>query len=212
MAIFLGIARMAHQHPDRAPADLSDLRAVALPLDPPPPPDVVHEEDLPPTTNIANFEASLAESPVKITVVPPDLAAMMPPPQAAPPASIQVGQLYQEFRPKLAMMPVEKKIYQAVEVDELPKVLDRVLPQVSRRVRDDAESLHVTLIFVVDIDGTVRNVRLLKGSGNREFDDIMTQNIQQWTFSPAIRKGVRVRCLIQQSVTVVWQGGSPFQL
>jgi TonB family protein len=69
----------------------------------------------------------------------------------------------------------------------------------------------VTLLFVVDANGAAGNVRVVKTSGNPEFDALIIENVKEWEFSPAIKKNKRVKCLVQQPVVVKWSSGSPFR-
>jgi TonB family protein len=65
---------------------------------------------------------------------------------------------------------------------------------------------------VVDAKGEIGNVRIASSSGNPEFDAIILNNIREWSFSPAIRKGRKVRCLLQQAVIIQWSRRSQFEL
>jgi TonB family protein len=94
----------------------------------------------------------------------------------------------------------------------VPRVLNRVTPKISPSVRGAAIMLRTSLIFVVEPTGEIKNVRIASTSGNAEFDAIILRNITDWSFSPAVRKGVKVRCLLQQAVIIKWTGGSGFEL
>jgi TonB family protein len=66
---------------------------------------------------------------------------------------------------------------------------------------------------VVDAEGGVTGIRVLKPSGNAKFDSIVLESVRdEWEFSPAIRKGRKVRCMVQQLVWYKWTEGSPFTI
>lgn len=208
--LFLGIARFDRTTPAEPPADILDLRAVSI-QEPPPPPRETPREQTPIETTLTGFESAPSDSPVQIAVPPPDLASLLPPPALAPPAVIQVGQLYTDLKPKMDITAMGDHIYQMAEVDQVPRVLNQVIPRIPPSVRRGADMLRTSLLFVVDANGEIKNVRVVSSSGNPDFDAIILSNIKEWTFSPAVRKGKKVRCLLQQAVIIKWTGGSVFE-
>ena len=76
-----------------------------------------------------------------------------PPTRIAPPAMIQIGQLSGEFKPKTGSAVDTQHVYQPSEVDRHPTVLFRKIPLVPRSVRNDADSLRVTLLLRGRHDG-----------------------------------------------------------
>ena len=79
----------------------------------------------------------------------------------------------------------------------------------SRNTRDNADSLRVTLLWSSTPKGAVTSIRVLKPSGNKDFDSIVLQCVRdEWVFSPAIRKGRKVRCMVQQLIWYKWTEGS----
>jgi TonB family protein len=208
--LFLGIAQFDRAAQGEPPAEIMDLRAVTL-QEPPPPPREVVREQTPIEIPQLGFDAAPSESPVQIAVTPPDLRDLVPP-TVAPPAVIQVGQLYTNLKPKIDVNIASDHIYQMMEVDQLPRVLNRVTPSIPPSVRQNAAMLRTSLLFVVDADGQIKNVRVVSTSGNADFDAIILKNITEWSFSPAVRKGLKVRCLLQQAVIIKWSSGSVFEL
>ena len=105
------------------------------------------------------------------------------------------------------------QLFQQSEVDKIPTVLSRPNPIIPSWVRQGAESLRVVMLLLVDQNGAVKSVRVLESSGNPEFDAIITRDaLEAWVFTPAIKKGKRVRCLVQQYTRVNWTGSrSPFE-
>jgi TonB family protein len=71
----------------------------------------------------------------------------------------------------------------------------------------------VTLLLVIDTEGAVMSIRVLRPSGNADFDTIVLQCVRdEWVFSPAIRKGHKVKCMVQQLIWYKWTGGSKFTI
>jgi len=208
---------MAHFENRTAPApkaDFEDLRAAALPLAIPPPPATVQQPEPVDSVNpLVGLEVGASDSPVKITVLPPDFDSLLPTVQVAPPATIHTLQLFSSLKPRIDVAGDFDRIFQQSEVDRIPTVLYRPDPKIPSRVRRDADVLRVSLLLVVDTAGVVINVRVLRASGNPEFDAIIVQSVkEEWSFSPAIKKGKKVRCLLQQAVAVKWTAGSKFML
>jgi TonB family protein len=211
LGLFLGIAYYERGAPASPAPDLADLRVAVLPMSPPPVP-VKPVEPVPEVVPMQGFEYSPAESPVSIAVSPPDLTRLLPEDLSkAPPANAQITLRLADFKPQISLQQDAQYIYQRSEVDQAPAVLERPRPQVSSRVRDNAQALHVKLLVVIDANGVAGNIRLTKSSGNPEFDRIMVEYIKEWVFSPAMKGGRKVRCLIEQGITIQWHAGSPFE-
>jgi len=211
--LFLTIAHF-ERHDDREPREeIPELRAVAMPLEPPPP--RVEEKlrtEVPTELPFAGLDVEANSSPVKIAVVPPDLEAFVPHSDVPPAAAIQVATLYTAFKPQMDLEADFSRVFQSTEVDQRPTVLSRPNPFIPSYVRNKAEVLRVLLLITVNVDGAVQNVRILNSSGNPKFDAIIVEGVRaEWMFTPAVKKGHKVRCLLQQSVAVTWRNdGSPF--
>ena len=151
----------------------------------------------------------LRGGPRGIAVVPPDLSVLLPVNTTAPAAKINPAQLYTEFKPRTELGGDLSRIFQQYEVDQRPAVVSRPKPYIPPVVRMGADSLRISVLILVDTRGAVSNVRVLQGSGNKHFDAIILRDIREaWVFSPAMKKGRKVRCLVQQNVRVEWSGGS----
>lgn len=214
-ALFLGLAHIENFGPDQPPAPIEDLRAVAFPLEAPPPPPRRDEPVVTPEPALpfAGIDVGASDSPVRITVVAPDLEALIPATREAPRAVMQPGYLPTEFKPRLDTALEERRIYQVSEVDQLPTAILRVAPAVPGSLFDQTGMLHVVLLVVIDKDGSVASVRLGRSSGQPVFDEAAMETVRtRWEFTPAIRRGKKVRCLAQQSVRVRLAGGSRFEL
>jgi len=215
LALFLGVAHFDQVTPTAPPAEIEDLRTVAMPFEPPPPPpqnpgseEAVEAE----ITSVTGFDFEPSDSPVKIAVSPPTLDLLNSVNQVAPPAVIQIGRLVGEFKPRLDLFADPHHVFQENEVDRIPAVLYRQPPSIPSRYTKDGRSLRVTLLLLIDADGAVADVRVLKSSGESEVDDLVVENVKTWGFSPAIKRGRKVRCLLQQPYIFVPPHHSPFHV
>ena len=203
LALFTAMAFFQHGRAEPQ-AEIEDV-AMAAPAFVPPPPKLEQPkvtEDQPPVTGI---EIAAAESPVHIAVVPPDLEKIIPPSDLPPKATIQFNQLFTDFKPNAGSMGTEERIYQQNEVDQAPVAVTKTIAHVTSRVRDNASTLRTTLLLVVDTEGHVTNIRVIRPSGNPKFDSIVLECVRdEWEFSPAIKKGKRVKCMVQQLVWYKW--------
>jgi outer membrane biosynthesis protein TonB len=211
LVLFLGVARFAGTEAPEEDVDIAELRAMSVPLEAPPPRPV----ETPPVevaaSPFAGLEISATESPVRIAVVPPDLSSLMPTTTTAPAAKIEPAQLYTEFKPRTEIGGDFSRIFQQHEVDQRPAVVSRPRPYIPPAVRGNAKTLRISVLILIDTRGAVASTRVLQGSGNEHFDKIILHDIgHSWVFSPAMKKGHKVRCLVQQNVRIVWEGGSPF--
>ncbi len=214
LALFLGMAHFSRVKPPAPSVGIEDLRAVALPFEPPPPPRVApaDPEAVAEITTVTGFDFSPSDSPVKIAVSPPNLNDLASTYQVAPPAVIQIGQLYGEFRPKMAISIDVQHVYQKAEVDNPPTILFRAAPVIPQRLFRDVSELRMTLLFVVETNGVITNVRVAKPSGVAEADAIVTETVQNdWGFTPASKKGRKVRCMLEQPFVFKLPRASKFQ-
>lgn len=213
--LFWGVAHYARVAPSNPPPAIDDLRAVALPIQPPPPPRSVEPETEPSitTATVVDFAPGPSDSPVKIAITLPSLDSLLPANPLALPALLQVGQLYGEFKPRTDVSVDTQRIFQQSEVDSIPTALYRPPPPISRRQFKDTDRIRLTLLFVVESDGTITNVRVVKSSENPEVDAIVAETVQkEWGFAPAIRRGKKVRCLLLQPFTILLPSASQFHL
>lgn len=210
--LFFAIARFEDTSLVSRSAEIEDLRAMSIPLDAPPARPVEHQPASAPPMPLSGIEIAAADSPVKITVMEPDLMALMPDVQIAPSATIQQEHLYSSLKPQIdSGLGDFDRVFQQHEVDEKPSVLARPNPRVPKFVRGKAKMLRISMLVVVDAKGGVDSVRVLDSSGNPEFDAILIKDVSElWVFKPASKKGRRVKCLLQQTVRVTWEAGSPF--
>ncbi len=82
----------------------------------------------------------------------------------------------------------------AGEVDTLARKItgaDVVYPRAARRLRS-GESVSVVVSVVIDEEGRVAEIEVLESAG-RQVDEAVVSTIKTWTFSPAVKKGVKVK-------------------
>jgi TonB family protein len=211
--LFLGMAHFENVRTAAPAPEIEDLRVVSAIVEPPPP--KVEQQTKPPeaTVPLTGIEISASDSPIKLAVVPPDLAKIMPPSDLPPRATIQFNQLLTDLKPRTGVQGDFQHIYQQSEVDQVPTAIVKTIARVSNYTRDNAEELRVTLLLVIDTDGTIDSLKVMKPSGNAGFDKIVLECVRdEWSFSPAVRKGKKVRCMVQQLVWYKWTGGNKFSL
>jgi len=211
LGLFLGVAHFESVRPAAQPVEIEDLRVTPAVFVPPPPKAEEHPEPTEAVIPLTDLEIGASDSPVKLAVVPPDLDRLLPPAELPPRATIQFGQLLTDLKPKAGSLGESQRIYQQNEVDQPPAAAIKTIAYVSPRVRDNAKSLRVTLLLIVDAEGAVTNIRVLKPSGNAAFDSVVVQCVRdEWVFTPAIRRGHKVRCMVQQLIWYKWTDESKF--
>ena len=212
--LFMGMAHFAATAPASAAPEIEDLRVVALPFQPPPPPPTAPTEAAPPAefATVTGFDLAPSDSPVKIAVSPPSPDDLTPSIQTAPPANIQIGQFHGEFKPRAGLTFDLQHVYQKTEVDTIPVALFRTQPPVSSRFFRESPVLRLSVIFVVEATGEITNLRILKSSGNPEVDAVVMETMEKgWGFSPAIKKGRKVRCFLDQPFRIQLSHSSRFE-
>jgi len=209
-------ACMAHFQDEGSPAaarEFEDLHSVAAIFEPPPPRVEEVQQQEAEAVPFTGLDIETTGSAVRISVVPPDLSRLIATTDVPPRASIQLAQLYADLKPRGGVASNAERVYKPSEVDKAPVAVIKAIAKVSRRARDGADQLRTTLELVVDAKGEVASIRVLKSSGNTEFDTIVTECVQRdWVFSPAIKNGRNVKCLVDQLVWYKWTTGSPFRI
>jgi TonB family protein len=206
--IFLGMAHFTEGADQTIVPEMEDLRAVSIPPEPPPP---ITQTTVAPQAAVplAGLDITANDSPVKLEVIPPDLAPLLPPMEEAPPATIQSWHLHTELRPRVEASIDFQRVFSVAEVDKRPAVVRDSTPKIPRAVRKNAVSLRVVLLMVIDTKGLATSVRIVAPSGNDKFDTIVADCVRdEWIFSPAMKNGKRVKCLVQRAVTLKWSGSA----
>jgi TonB family protein len=119
--------------------------------------------------------------------VPPAAAAPAQPPQApAQPAPAPQGNIYAAIG----------EIFDLALVDRQPIPVVQVRPEYPASMRSQNVRGEVVLRFIVDVEGTVRQPRVIS-STQSEFDRAAIDAIAQWRFRPAQRQGQSVATLVE---------------
>ena len=188
-------------------------RQVTLPADVPPPPSQPQPMNVVPFASPIQLEIAAAASPVHIQVPDvPLLAVERTPPAARAAVAARFDLARAAVRPLQENGEVEaRRIFDRTDVDQRPMVLQRVQPPISYMKVRNMATPRTVMLLVVNVDGTVGDVRLLKSSQDGDFDEVIMATIREWRFSPAVRKGRKVRCWVEQAITVRVEQGSRFE-
>jgi protein TonB len=209
--LFLGLARVQHQKVEAPPADYRDIATLSVPLPPPPPKiredPVVKEVSPLPTLGLT---ASPSDSEVRIAASPvlPDapLESEIP-----PTAYIRTDFGPVAVRPEAQIdRPELNQVFEKSDVDQPPALIFRRVPRLSRSQMDNLKDAKIALLFVVGVDGRPLGVKLMRSSGLEEVDSLIMRSVRDWEYSPAIRKGRKVRCWVSQIINFELGSGDPF--
>jgi TonB family protein len=105
--------------------------------------------------------------------------------------------------PSLSAAP-QGPFYEPTQVNETPRVVTRVEPAVPDDLRSRARNEIVVIRMLVSQSGRPSRVSLLRRSktGPR-LDDAVIAAVNQWTFSPAKKRGEAVSCWFNMGVPVM---------
>jgi TonB family protein len=212
--LFFALAHFENVGGQERAIEIEDMPVVSIPLEPPPSPPKVTEAARAPgeLMPLAGIEVEASDSPVKVAVVPPDMEALIPNARIPPQAMVDLG-FHAKFSPTAGVDFDFHRVYQQTEVDQRPHAVIRVAPHVPTELFGTASMLRVTLLLVIDTDGRAASTQIMKSSGKPVFDSLVAQTVkEQWLFSPAIRRGKKVKCLAEQAIRITLPGGSPFDV
>lgn len=211
LGLFLVIAHFKGQR--SAPAEeVPALRVLSVLPEPLPPKLREEVETVEEPIPFAGLAVEANDSSVKIAVVPPDLVAIVPVVTIPPSAVVQFSQPLTDLKPRVDVVADFRHVYRQAEVDQRVTVLSRPDPLWPRSAKDQ-RTLRVTFLLIVNTNGTAESVRLLNSSSYPEFDRAVEEQIKtEWVFSPAMKNGHKVRCLVEQAVVVSNSGQSRFHL
>jgi TonB family protein len=83
------------------------------------------------------------------------------------------------------------KIFDLAALDRIPEAMVQNAPIYPLSLRRDGLIVTVTLLFHVEIDGRVSNIRVLE-SENHAFDDAAVLGVSKWRFRAGIKNGSKV--------------------
>jgi protein TonB len=124
--------------------------------------------------------------------------AAAPAPEVAPPAPVAAP----EPKPEAPAAPIGP-FFELRDVNEVPRVLSRVEPQVPSDLRDRQLNEVVIVRVLVTQAGHPSMVNLLRRSkAGASLDEAIVAAVKQWTFVPAKRRGEAVSCWYHVGVPV----------
>jgi protein TonB len=96
---------------------------------------------------------------------------------------------------------VRDMIFDIGDLDEPPRPLARLDPVYPPRARMRRIEGEVTVEFVVDPDGTVRNIEVIASRPGDTFTDAAVRAIRRWRFAPGTKDGRTVPTRVRQKVS-----------
>jgi protein TonB len=125
-------------------------------------------------------------------------AAVVPAPEVAPPAAVAAP----EPKPEAPAAPIGP-FFELRDVNEVPRVLNKVEPQIPDDLRDRQINEVVIVRVLVTQAGHPNMVNLLRRSkAGSSLDDAIISAVRKWTFVPAKRRGEAVSCWYHVGVPV----------
>lgn len=95
---------------------------------------------------------------------------------------------------------IQKMIFELGELDEPPGVLARVSPIYPNQAKMRKLNGKVVLEFVIGIDGSVKDIKVISSQPGAVFNDAAIQCIKRWRFSPGTKDGKLVASRVQQAI------------
>jgi protein TonB len=99
------------------------------------------------------------------------------------------------------------KIYQPSALTSSPVLIYSVKPEYPTDFRRGGLPGEVVVRFVVDVDGAVKNPRVLR-SNRRQFEYNALQAVRQWKYQPGKIEGIAVKTQMQVAVAFGVADGS----
>ena len=115
---------------------------------------------------------------------------------------LEIPRLSFEINPKLsggmpvAPPPPTSTFYQIGEVDQVPLPIFKMKPVYPYRARRLNLTGKVDVKFLVDENGQVSHIRILKSNPPGIFDESVLKTLPSWRFSPAKLRGEAVSCWV----------------
>jgi RNA polymerase sigma factor (sigma-70 family) len=102
--------------------------------------------------------------------------------------------------------PYTGPVYDVTELDQVPVARFQVWPTYSTAQRPAGVTAEVTVSFVVDPEGNVRDASAIK-STNADFDTVAIESVKKWNFKPGQKGGRPVGTRMQ--VPIFFTGSTP---
>lgn len=97
----------------------------------------------------------------------------------------------------------EKSIVAASELDSKPQAIMTPLPRIQKRTRRAMKAdQHLLVTILIDHQGKVEKVKLLKKSDSAEINTLVISSIAKWTYTPATKENIRVKTWKQIPITI----------
>jgi TonB family protein len=211
--IFSVLALSRAPRGEAAPLDVYAARAVSMPIETPPP-DPTESAEPVSVAGPIRLEIAASNSTIRIQVPDVPVLVVNPAPPAARPAVIARFDIAKSAaRPHIETAETDsRRVFDHSDVDQQPMALQRVQPRITYNEASLVDTPRTTMLLIVNTDGSVGDVRILHTSHDERFDARMIDAIREWRFSPAMRKGRKVRCWVQQSISVQLTLGSRLTL
>ncbi|WP_027390024.1 energy transducer TonB [Chrysiogenes arsenatis] len=99
---------------------------------------------------------------------------------------------------------VESTVFDLKDVDGKPRLLSRVVPEYPRYAFENRIEGEVLATFTLDVDGSVRDLRIIKANPPNIFEAAVVAALMQWKFAAATKDGntVAVRMLVPLTFTL----------
>lgn len=92
------------------------------------------------------------------------------------------------------------KIWDEAEVDQKPVALFKAQPLYPIQAKSKNITGRVEFRMMVDRDGQVKNIEILKGEPEGVFEDATKEAVTRWRFQPAKIKGKAVACWVKTAI------------
>ena len=84
--------------------------------------------------------------------------------------------------------------------DQDSQVLVRRMPNIPASLEPTRGT--VDIVFVIEVDGTVKDARLLQSSGDPAIDALYLDAVRSWSYKPAVNGGQPVAQLVRQQFAI----------
>lgn len=95
------------------------------------------------------------------------------------------------------------QIVAEMHLDSKPVAISTPLPRVSKRIRKAiVEDQHLLVSILIDHNGNIERVKLLKKSALNEINSLIISSLAEWKYKPALKNNFRVKTWKQIPVTI----------
>jgi len=98
------------------------------------------------------------------------------------------------------VVKIPNPTYRPEEVDQQPVLLRSVPLQYPYRAKRDNIEGWVMLRFVVDKDGSVKEVNVAAAEPTGVFEEVAVKAVKRYRFKPAVKNGETVNCMMAQRI------------